>query len=285
MSQLDTSTGYLHIEAQSSNKVDAALLSIDGSASDQPIPGSLTDNGSGSVSALIAIGTPYEIGVPPEEIAIQSQEGGYAIRDIEIIGGTTNGGVIELLAANAGADQTLVAGNIASLSGTDSAGQITSYSWTSTEYYTCDNPPGCSRISVATTVDNLGYDKRVIDFTLTVSDAAGASSSDIVQLTVTNPLVAVADNCSIVVAQYREDKDQWIIEGTSDVSDNQLINIYLGPIYDINRPIGTSRVDALGVWELKTGRGDGIAIPTAADTAVWISSELGCNEVDTFLIR
>jgi len=238
---------------------------------------------------LIAIGTPYEIGVPPEEIAIQSQEGGYAIRDIEIIGGTTNGGVIELLAANAGADQTLVAGNTAILSGTDSAGQITSYSWASTptEPYTCDTA-SCSQISVATPVNNLGLDKRVIDFTLTVYDQNFASSSDMVQLTVTNPLVQVADMCNFVAAQYREDKDQWIIEGTSDVSDNQLVSIYLGPVNPINGApnlIGTTRVDALGVWALKTGRGDGIAIPTAADTEVWISSERGCIEGITFLLR
>jgi len=284
ISQLDTSTGLLHIEAHSSNKVDPALLSIDGSASSVPVPGSLDPDGLGFVVANIAIGTPDAIGVPPEKIAIQSLEGGYAIRDIEITGSTTNGGVLELLVANAGADQTLVAGNTAILSGTDSAGQITSYNWTSTVTYTCDTP-SCSQISVATPVDNQGLDKLVIDFTLTVYDAAGASSSDIVQLTVTNPLVQVADICNIVAAQYRGDKDQWILDGTSDVSDNQLISIYLGPIYDTTNLIGTTRVDALGVWELKTGRGDGIAIPTAADAEVWINSERGCIEGTTFLTR
>lgn len=286
-SQLDTSTGLLHITAQSSNKVDPALLSTDGSASSQPIPGTLKDNGLGSVSAIIAIGSPNAIGVPPERVAIQSQEGGYAIRDIEIIGSTTNGGVLELLSANAGTDQTVVAGNTVILSGADSAGQIVSYYWDSSVPLiqpTCDNT-SCSQTSVSTPEDNLGWDKLVIDFTLTVYDQAGASSQDTVQLTVTNPVVQVADSCTIVSAQYRSDRDQWRIEGTSDVTDNQLISVYLGLVNDTSNPIGTTRVDALGVWDLRTGRGDEIAIPTSADTEVWVSSDLGCIEGSTFLLR
>jgi len=293
-SLLDTSAGMLQVTAQSSNRIDPSSLSIDPAASSQPLAGFLTDTGLGSAEGSFPIGTATEIGVPPQQLGVVSADGGSAVRDVEVVGRVTNGGLVALLAANAGPDQSVLAGTIVEFSGVDSAGQIATYQWdsTSTLPFSCINA-SCSRISVPTPVDNQGLDKLVADFTLTVFDgvsATGASSSDSAQLTVTNPVVQVPDLCTIASAEYREGKEHWRVSGSSDVADNQLIDVYVGSIafdFVTSRLLGSTRVDALGGWDLRTPRDSAVAAgqEPGSDTLVWIQSERGCQETSNFITK
>ncbi len=293
-SLLDTSSGMLQVTAQSSNRIDPASLAIDSAASDQPLAGSFSATGFfGIAEGSFPIGTTTTIGVPPQHLGVVSLEGGSAVRAVEVVGRVTNGGLVALLAANAGPDQSVLAGTIVEFSGVDSAGQIATYQWTTTSTLplSCINA-SCSRISVPTPVDNQGLDKLVADFTLTVFDgvsATGASSVDSAQLTVTNPVVQVSDLCTIASAQYRSKKEHWRVSGASDVADNQLIEVYVGSIaFDTltSRQLGSTRVDALGAWDLRTPRDSAVDAgqEPGTDTLVWIQSERGCQESSTFIV-
>ena len=142
-------------------------------------------------------------------------------------------------------------------------------------------------------MENQGLDKLVADFTLTVFDgvsATGASSVDSAQLTVTNPVVQVADLCTIASAEYRSGKEHWRVSGTSDVADNQLIDVYVGSIaFDTltSRLLGSTRVDALGAWDMRTPRNSAADAgqEPGTDPLVWIQSERGCQESSTFILK
>lgn len=284
---LDTNTGLLHITAQSSNKVDASQLNFD------LFSGDLIDQGSGTSSGSFSVGSADGVGVPHQRVTIRSLEGGIATRDVEITGSVTNGGAVNLLLANAGPDQNVDAGVLVDLNGSESIGQITSYSWSTTDLlsFTCVNAPICSQIEVDATLP-AGRSDAPIDilqavFTLTVSDATGAIASDSVTITVVNPLAVVSDECTIATAQYREDKDQWRVSGTSNVTQNQLVSVYSGSVpFDLTSTLlGEVRVDAVGNWDMRTPRGAGIGIPDATDTLVWIESDLGCQVTAPFVIN
>jgi len=283
-SALNTTTATLQVVASSSNKVDPALLSID-STSTQPLVGTLTDTGLGTVTGTYAIGTTIEVGVPPLLIGFDSLEGGHVTGAVEVAGTVINGGFVPLLTANAGVDQSLIASTpatIVQLSGADSLGNIATYSWStlSTLGFACVNT-ACSQLEVFTPdAGVMLVDQLVADFALTVTDAAGASAVDNVLITVTNPVIQVDDVCTIITAEYRANKDSWRIEGTSDIPDNQLVTIYAGSIaFDLasSMLVGEARVDAIGDWRLRTSEGDSPP-PAASDTLVWIQSERGCQE-------
>ena len=288
-STLDTNTGELFITAQSSNKVDPSQLNFDN------FTGNLTDDGAGTSSGIFTIGSAAAVGVPPQSVTIRSLEGGFATRDVEVTGNVTNGGAANLLLANAGPDQNVVSGVIVDLNGSGSIGEITSYSWANPDFtllFDCapSTPaPLCSQIVVQATYpagrSDIPLDILNAVFTLTVTNAAGEIAIDSVTVNVVNPLAVVSDECTIVSAKYRADKDQWRISGASNVTQNQLVSAYVGPIGDTSRLIGQVRVDAIGGWDVRTPRGGAIAIPTAADNAVWIDSELGCQESSPFVSR
>ncbi len=283
-SPLTTDTAALQVIASSSNKVDTALLSID-STSTQPLVGTLTDTGLGTVTGTYTIGTTVEVGVPPLRIGFDSLEGGHVSGAVNVSGTVINGGFVPLLTANAGVDQSLIASTsatIVQLSGADSLGNIATYQWStlSTLGFACADT-ACSQIEVFTPdAGTLLVDQLVAEFTLTVIDAAGASSVDNVLLTVTHHVVQVADFCTIATSEHRADKDSWRVEGISDIPNNQLVSVYAGSIaFDPLSSIfvGEARVDAIGDWDLRTAEGDSPA-PAASDTLVWIESELGCQE-------
>lgn len=86
-------------------------------------------------------------------------------------------------------------------------------------------------------------------FTYTVSDTTGAASNlATVTVTVTNVL---AETISVQKAQFKSDKNEWRIDGSSTVpGPGNFIDIHLGS--DVQGAlIGTIEVDSLGTWRFK----------------------------------
>jgi len=270
VAQWNADDGRLDITAQSSNKVNPAVMNSDVVAVVMSDPAGGTSSGWACTI------------IPPQRVAVVSEGGGYAVRDVDVIVDATtqiscpDGRTAppEPLVANAGVDRTLVAGNTAIFNGELSTGAIASYSWTSTGLLpiVCLDGP-CSQISVTTTTADVLVDPLVVDITLTVTDNAVPSNtaSDTVQLTVIKPEVVVADACTIVTAEYRARKDQWRVEGTSILPADQEIIIYQGLPGDTTYPpIGSTIVEAGGVWAFRA-RGDGInTLPSNTEADVWI---------------
>lgn len=291
---LNTETGMLEIAADSSNRIDAALLEVSFEPSSlQMLSGQWTNGGYGSAQGTYQINNGMGGGAPALRVVVQSLEGGRAVRDVEIIGGLTHAGQVEQLAANAGADQSVQAGAVVDINGADSTGQITSFAWSTLSglSWTCVNPT-CSQINVFTpTSAQLPVDKLIADFTLNVYDAIGNTASDSMQITVTNPVTQVPDECTITAASYRTDKEFWRVAGLSDIPDNQRVFAYVGPTpYDhvSSRLLGETRVDAIGAWEVRTPRRSAVEfnqVPTDTDLVVWMESERGCQAAAGFLVR
>ncbi len=65
--------------------------------------------------------------------------------------------------------------------------------------------------------------------------------------------------------------------------------VYVGSIaFDTltSRQLGSTRVDALGAWDLRTPRDSAVDAgqEPGTDTLVWIQSERGCQESSTFIV-
>ena len=278
VAQWNADDGRLDITAQSSNEVDTAVMNNDVVA----VVMSAQTGGTSSGWACTII--------PPQRVAVVSEDGGYAVRDVDVIVDTTTQlscpdgrpAVPEPLVANAGVDRTLVAGNTAIFNGELSTGAIASYSWTSTGLLpiVCLDGP-CSQISVTTTTADVLVDPLVVDITLTVTDNAVPSNtaSDTVQLTVIKPEVVVADACTIVTAEYRSRKDQWRVEGTTTLPANEDIYIFEG-LPGALASIGSTSVEAGGVWAFKA-RGNGEnTLPSNTEADVWVRFGLGSSDLN-----
>src|SRR5262249_42541219 len=116
-----------------------------------------------------------------------------------------------------------------------------------------------------------------ITFTLTVRDVLGNSSTDtmVVHVAAVPPVI---DVLTISAARYVISKNSWRVNGTASQHRGQTISVFLGPIGDTTRPIGSAVVSASGAWTLQTLPGAS-RVPFGTDSAIWASSSLGGSPV------
>jgi hypothetical protein len=174
--------------------------------------------------------------------------------------------------ANAGPDQTVLAGALVNLTGAASTGPITTFAWAHNAG-TAITLVGAATATPSFTAPSLPTPTD-ITFTLTVGDAAGNSSTDTV---IVHVLAAggVVDVVSIAAGpRYIVNKNNWRINGTASQRSGQTITVFLGAAGNTTRQIGTAVVSAAGTWSLQTAVGSGPA-PTAADSTIWARSALG----------
>ncbi len=249
-SAIYTVGGDLVVRAHSSDFVQPpAALSIatTDKAGTLGTSGNLGGAGSNLYEGGIAMGANS---IAPSFIDVQSQLGFHTRVSVEVEG---DGSVVtaEPVIANAGADQSVLAGDLVQLAGGNSLGQITAYFWS--------GPVALSDATIANpffTAPSAPGGALALDFTLTVTDNLGTVSTDIVRINVSEPSAAPADVVTVDAAQYRRNRAQWRASGTSSVIANQIIDIYLGTAAgpDLTRKIGEAVVDATGVWAYQGGR-------------------------------
>ncbi len=297
----DVATGTLQVQAQSSDLYNTPSLTVDFEPASMPLTENSSTSGAGLQTTTYSAGGAGAGGpsMPPIGVRVTSLDGGTVLAPVTITGGYTGGGQVETLQANAGADKVVNAGAVVNLNGAGSTGPIANWSWSTTNTdvsWTCVDLPVCSQIEITTpdeaTMTLNGQDQIVATFTLTVQDANLVSSSDSATVTVTNPSTLANDTCTVTIAEYRDgSKDFWRVTGTSDIADLQRVFVYLGgDVFDPTtlKLVGETRVDALGLWELRTPRRSATTdgtVPGAGDTKLWIESERGCLVSSSFIVN
>jgi hypothetical protein len=297
----DMASSQLQVTARSSDLFNTPQLGVSLlPASTNLVAGANTLPGGAGTQVFVFNGPAGMVAVPPSSVRVTSMSGSSDDAPVAIIGGIQGGGQVETLQANAGPDKAVEAGAVLNLNGADSTGSINYWQWSTTSAdinWSCVDA-ACSMIELMTPgkdqMDMLGQNQIVATFTLMITDSMGMTSSDSATITVTNPGTLANDNCDVLRAQYRDGKQFWRIEGTSDVLDQQRVFAYLGgpgltaqtinpAPYGLNganaEPIGEGRVNATGLWEVRTPRRsaeDQGTVPEPGQTHVYIQSERGC---------
>ncbi|HEX5495967.1 MAG TPA: hypothetical protein VFX70_15470 [Mycobacteriales bacterium] len=138
--------------------------------------------------------------------------------------------------ANAGPDQNVLVDDTVVLDGTASTGAAT-FAWsqvsgTQVTLTGADTPHPTFVMPVGTLV-----------FQLDVS-GPGGSAGDLVSITSTSDVLAITR------AEYRPDKAEWRIEGTSSITNNNTVTVHLGST-TAGQIIGTGLVDVTGAWTVR----------------------------------
>jgi hypothetical protein len=117
------------------------------------------------------------------------------------------------------------------------------------------------------TTSNLGYriaPPEPVVIELTVTPPNGTTATD--KVTVTPQLETLA----ITNAEYRSDKREWRVSGTSSIVGQQRVAVTLGTLE--GRLLGTANVDATGAWSY---RGTASSAPPTSITTVSAVSAMG----------
>ncbi|HEY9391071.1 MAG TPA: hypothetical protein VIR27_15070 [Mycobacteriales bacterium] len=140
--------------------------------------------------------------------------------------------------ADAGPDQTVLVNDTVVLDGTGSTGAAT-FAWTQVSGPAVTlNAAGTARPTFV-----MPATSTPLMFQLDVS-GPGGTASDLVTVT------ATPDVLSVTRAEYRPDKAEWRIEGTSSITNNNQVVVYLGTGVG-GTVIGTGLVDTLGNWTVR----------------------------------
>ena len=213
----------------------AGTLTVAAASSDVTGAPALTATGLGPLPA--AGQAVFALAAPPATVTVTSAAGGSAERAV-----TVAGAVFGPLppAARAGADQTVVQGQLVTLDGRASSGTAPTFAWAQTAGTTVVlNTPNAATTTF--TAPNAAGD---LTFTLTVTDPGGPLTDQVVvHVPPLNPLV---DTIIIARAQFRTSGQQWRIDGTAS---GQLPN-RVTVSFD-GHEIGTAAVDAANGWDVR----------------------------------
>lgn len=278
-----TTGGDLVVSAVSSDKVAPLALTV---AADGFAPVTLTPGPIGTGRASGPVGLPLG-SAPPPALKVTSIVGGE-VADVIDVGGigtpTGGGGGPVAITANAGADITVPSNTVVTLSGANSTGPIESFAW-------AHNAGALITVLGAGTATPVFTAPTVVAplnivFTLTVT-AAGQSATDTVTVTVTPIPPQPTETIAIADARFIVSKGFWRVDGTTSRTVAHTMTIYLGPVGNTSRPIGTATVDTVGAWAFRGANGSatGAQIPLATDTQVWVRSSLGADSAPAVFRR
>lgn len=159
--------------------------------------------------------------------------------------------------ADAGPDQSVVTGDLVTLQGGNSIGDIDTYEWVQVGGTLVVlgqlGPLGFELFDGDLTnparVFFFGNVPEILEFQLTVTGPGGASTDNIL-VTAASPFNP--DTLAVDRAEYKENKGKWRIEGTSSTAGpGHVVTAYLGaPL--TGTPIGSAGVDAIGDWQIQT---------------------------------
>ncbi len=195
--------------------------------------------------------------------------------------------------ANAGADVTVFTSELVQLDGGASQGLIDTFSWTAPVGVTlgCLQPDGSLDTSIACDLNRpdpafiFPSVPQPLTFSLVVTGPGGSSAADTVDITAGDPVGA--DALAITRAEYKEDKGEWRVEGTSSIAGpGHTVTVWLDSPLDANI-IGIAAVDALGDWRVQC-RSNNCPNPNGDDSvSLLVQSTLGgsLNCVGCFEIK
>ncbi|WP_409272426.1 PKD domain-containing protein [Neobacillus sp. SCS-31] len=165
--------------------------------------------------------------------------------------------------ADAGPDQEVEQNSVVSLNGSGSE-NTTKFNWRQI------GGPEVVLNGENTPTPTFTFPKKAVTLTfeLTATGAGGATSTDTVEIT------AKPDVLTVSSAEYRRDKREWRIDGTSTVFGLGVeVTFYIGSPAN-NKVVAKGLVDTLGAFRY---RGTGVAI-TAGETLTIVSSAGGVLE-------
>jgi hypothetical protein len=240
----------------------------------------------GSTGALTGIGAAVFEGtvtIPnsfaPSRVSVVSSNGATANVAVEVAG--VGAPVPATVRAMAGMDQTALGGTLVTLSGADSLGPITNYSWSQV------GGPAVTLTGALTATATFVAPLTIngdLTFQLTVSqrDANGVVLAqdlvgDTVVITVSNPQLLNPDVLAMTDARYDRAKISWRAAGTARQLANQTVRLYLGSATapDYTRFVGEASVSATGAWAFAGGNNTAPAntrAPITGVTTMWAVS-------------
>jgi len=289
----------LTVMVQSSDHIDASSITgtlKTGQAS--PIIFDLSYEGGGISIGKTKVPTGVAEEQPPLNIVVNSSYGGSAKAKVIIKGMATDGGSMNSVLAVAGPSQNVIADGTEKtviLNGSASIGPISlTYDWIhdGPPSIVLTNPTSAQTSFVTPTSMEQFVDGQLnVHFTLTVSDG-NSSDSAIVTVNMVNPQAVPTDICSIEAGpRYSVNKGKWLIKGSCNLPENQLIEVFLGGSDSEHlekNKIGETNVDAIGNWRVATGNGSAVegVIPVSGGTdRVFMISERGGTAESTFTIK
>jgi len=116
-----------------------------------------------------------------------------------------------------------------------------------------------------------------VNITLKVTDIANPllTSTDTVQVIITDPAELPVDNCPILNAMYDSHKEKWKVDGNCNMGYNQNLSVYAGPDITPGDPIdpsvhvfiGEFWVEDGGLWDVSPGNHTApLGTPQAGET-------------------
>jgi hypothetical protein len=215
--------------------IGAGTLTVAAVSSDVDGAPVLTATGLGALPA--AGQAVFPLAAPPATVTVTSAAGGSAQRAV-----TVAGAVFAALppAARAGADQTVVQGQLVTLDGRATSATAPTFTWAQTAGTNVVLNTPNQAIATFTAPNTPGD----LTFTLTVTDPGGPLTDQVVvHVPPLNPLV---DTIIIARAQFRTSQQQWRIDGTaSGQLPNRVTVTFDGHV------IGTAAVDAANGWDVR----------------------------------
>lgn len=309
--QIQVQSARFTVDDLNSLTLEDLLVTATSSDHVNPVDLTFTPESLGSITLPTALGTATGACglsqgiIPPRFVTVTSSRGGSIKVQVEIAGNASTPGGATPAIANAGLDQTVLAGTTVQLDGGSSTGPVNmTYLWTN------NYGPGLlvSDLTIAnpTFVAPVNVPNGAVDivFTLTVTDPSNLiASQDTVTVHVNDPVTEPLDVLAITDARFRRAKNFWRATGTATVLAGQTVTIYLDdPRADWSvwnsthsglllkpRRIGTAVVSATGAWNMQNGNGSAVTdgtVPLAADGLVWATSNwVGGSTIPTFAFR
>ncbi len=253
-----SSTGVLTIRARSSDEVTPPVRYTAETTTGGGVlgsTGSLTGIGAAVFEGTVTIPNSFA----PSRVSVVSSNGATANVPVEVDGVGTP--VAATVRAMAGIDQTALGGVLVTLSGADSLGPVTNYSWSQVggPAVTLTGAQSATATFVAPLTINGDLTFQLVVSQLDANGVVLAQDlvGDTVVVSVSNPQLLNPDVLTMTDARYDRQKISWRAAGTARQLANQTIKLYLGNATapDYARFVGEATVGATGTWAFAGGNG------------------------------
>ena len=244
----------------------ARRLTVEALSSDVDGPTTLTVTGFGD---LVDGKASFEfVEAPPATLEVTSSHGGSHTRHVLVTGPAATP---DPLAADAGPNRAVAAGDLVTLDASASTGAATSFLWTQTAGtpVTLSDPSSVRTTFTAPAPGSL-------EFSVTVN----GTETDTVVIVVTAPNPSV-DTLTVGRAEFRTDSGRWRVDGTATGPLPDRVTVTLDGV-----EIGTAAVDATLGWDVRRTviPGETDVIPANGDPIVIVSTR-GGSATTTVTVR